>query len=74
LKSFHAQLFRYAFLEPFGTNKDKELTSSNGKSKHEGGASHLQITFFRPVQPQNALPPILVTLLGMVIEVRPVHP
>jgi hypothetical protein len=28
----------------------------------------------KPVQPENALKPILVTLLGMVIEVKPVQP
>ena len=28
----------------------------------------------KPVQPENAEPPILVTLSGIVIEVKPVQP
>ena len=28
----------------------------------------------KPVQPENALPPMLVTPSGIVIEVRPVQP
>lgn len=31
------------------------------------------VTEVKPLQPENAEPPILVTLSGIVIEVKPVH-
>jgi hypothetical protein len=35
-----------------------------------GGAVFRQTTYFRPLQLEKALEPMLVTLLGMVMEVR----
>jgi len=32
------------------------------------------VTLVKPVQPENAKPPILVTLLGIVILVKPLQP
>ena len=45
----------------------------NAKSPHFGGLGARQVSTFKPLQPEKALLPMLVTELGMVIDVKPLQ-
>ncbi len=50
------------------------LTLSNTPEPHTGGISANDVIFDKPLQPQKADHPMLVTLLGNVSSVKPLQP